>query len=233
MDEVLQGLPLKPRSVIVRYATTTVLVGLCFLVVIGLKDRGGLLGFYILFPAIFASSVLFDRGAGIYATALSTALLFLLVRPPESLLLPSEFVLALVIFVLVALGFAIVSNGLRKGWERAVAAERAKDVLLQELGHRTKNNLAMVISVLLLQARSKTNPEVREALEKAVSRIQAIARAHDYFQPLKQDGGVEMRYYLEELCGHLADTLREVRAIAVKVESDDVHLKTEQAIAIG
>ena len=42
-----------------------------------------------------------------------------------------------------------------------------------------------------------------------------------------------MRSYLEELCRHLGDSLRDVRPIAVKVESDDVHLRTEQAVPLG
>jgi two-component sensor histidine kinase len=42
-----------------------------------------------------------------------------------------------------------------------------------------------------------------------------------------------MRSYLEALCRHLGDSLREVRPIAVKVESDDVHLRTEQAVPLG
>jgi two-component sensor histidine kinase len=105
--------------------------------------------------------------------------------------------------------------------------------LLRELGHRTQNNLAMVISVLSLQARSKTTPETRAALEKAVARVQAVASAHQHFKPEKQNGQVAMRSYLEELCRHLGDSLRDVRPIAVKVESDDVHLRTEQAVPLG
>src|SRR5437867_8719632 len=157
MEHVLRLLPARPQPAVVRYTTSTALVGLCFLAVLGLQDRSGLLGFYIMFPAIFLASVLFNRGSGIYATALSAVLLYLLTKPAESLLLPQIYILPLLTFVVVALGLALVSEGLRAAWDRAVAAERAKDVLLQELGHRTKNNLAIVISVLSLQARSKTN----------------------------------------------------------------------------
>src|SRR5215510_634770 len=233
MEHVLRLLPTRPQPAVVRYATTTGLVGLCFLAVLGLQDRGGVLGFYVMVPAIFLASVLFDRSSGIYATALSAVLLYLLVKPAESLLPPQPYILPLLTFVLVALGLAIVSEGLRAAWDRAVAAERAKDMLLQELGHRTKNNLAMVISVLSLQTRSKTNPEVRLALEKAVLRIQAMASAHDHFQPFGHNGRVEMRTYLEDLCRHLGDTLRDVRPIAVNVDADEVYLKPEQAVPVG
>jgi two-component sensor histidine kinase len=208
-------------------------VGVGFLALVGLEGRGSLLGFYLLFPAIFASSVLFSRGTGIFAVTLSCLLLYLFLKPAGSMLLAGEYVFPLVFFGLLAVGLAIVSEALRTAWEHAVNAERAKDLLLRELGHRTKNNLAMVISVLSLQARSKTNPETRDALEKAVARVRAIASAHEHFQPAKQNGRVEMRSYLEGLCGHLGDSLRDVRPIAVEVDSDDVHLRTEQAVPLG
>lgn len=136
-------------------------------------------------------------------------------------------------FFLFSLALAIISEGLRGAWERAAAAERSKDLLLQELSHRTKNNLAMVVSLLSLQARLKENPETKMALEKAVLRVQAMASAHDHFQPFKRHGQIEMRSYLETLCRHLGDTLRDTKPIAVKVDAERVHLRTEQAISVG
>jgi hypothetical protein len=55
------------------------------------------------------------------------------------------------LFVLFSLAVAMVSEALRKALEHAVAAERAKDLMMHELNHRIRNNLAMVASVLELQ----------------------------------------------------------------------------------
>jgi len=233
MEQMLRMLPARRQPIAVRYGVTSLLVGLCFLTVMGLQGRSGLLGFYLLFPAIFAASVLFDRGSGVFATLLGAVLLYLLTKPPDSVLLPAEVAVSLVGFIVVALGVAIISEGLRTAWERAAAAEQSKDLLLRELGHRTQNNLALVASILSLQARTKDNAEARSALEKAVTRVQAIASAHEHFQPFRHNGRVEMRPYLEKLCAHLGDSLRDVRPIAVKVEADDVHLPTEQAVPLG
>jgi len=154
-------------------------------------------------------------------------------KPADMYLLSGELAANLAIFVVAALGVSFVSEGLRTAWERAVAAERSKDLLLRELGHRTQNNLALVASVLSLQARTKENPEIRSALEKAVARVQAIGSAHEHFHPLKHNGRVNMRPYLEKLCTHLGDSHRDVRPIAVIVEADDVGLRTEQAVPLG
>ncbi|MER8473853.1 ATP-binding protein [Mesorhizobium sp. M1328] len=233
MEEFLKRLPPRPKSPIVRIATTTALTGICFFALQGIHVSAGVLGFFVMFPAIFLASVLFDRGSGLYSTVLSTILLYFEVKPAGTFLLPVGLVLPMIIFVVVALGLAVISEGLRTGYQRAAEAERAKDLLLQELSHRTKNNLAMVSSLLSLQARMKSSPEAREALEKAVRRIHAIADAHDHFRPSSHNGQVEMRSYIEELCGHLGDTLRDIRPIAVKVDAEEVNLPTEQAIPLG
>ena len=62
MEHLLEMLPCKPQPALVRYGVSAVLVVLCFLVLLGLRGRSGLLAFYVMFPAIFAASVLFDRG---------------------------------------------------------------------------------------------------------------------------------------------------------------------------
>jgi two-component system, sensor histidine kinase PdtaS len=223
----------KPQSLSVRLALTTAMVAVCFAVLLGLQRADGLLGFYVLLPAIFAAAILFDRSAGIYATGLSTIFLYVLLTPYGSALLPRQYVLPLSLYVLVALGFTIASDALRRAWERAAAAEQAKDLLLRELGHRTKNNLAMAISMLSMQASLKSNVETRRALEKAAARLYAIASAHEHFRPFEHKGRIEMRAYLGQLCGHLGDALRDVRPIAVKVDACELHLPAEQAVALG
>ncbi|WP_370158069.1 histidine kinase dimerization/phosphoacceptor domain -containing protein [Bradyrhizobium yuanmingense] len=49
-------------------------------------------------------------------------------------------------------------------------ANRYSEILLQELAHRTRNDLATIVSVLRLQARSATGPAVQSAIASAVSR---------------------------------------------------------------
>lgn len=61
--------------------------------------------------------------------------------------------------------------------EQRQAAELQRTLLL-EVGHRVKNSLALVSSVLKLQARSAPDP-ARHALEDASLRVRAVARVHD------------------------------------------------------
>jgi len=54
-----------------------------------------------------------------------------------------------------------------------------KSVLLRELHHRVKNNLATVAGILSLQRRRSKSPEVRHILAESVNRVQGLAATHD------------------------------------------------------
>ena len=233
MEYLLERLPTKPHSAALRIAITTGLVAVSFVLLVGLQQRAGVLGMFVLLPAIAFVAVLFDRTAGIYATVLSTAILYVILTPQGDVLLPRPLILPLLLFLFVGLAFVICGDGMRSAWQRAAAAERDKDLLLQELGHRMKNNFTIVISMLTMQARLKSNEETRAALEKAAARIQAIAAAHEHLRSIDTDGRVHMRSYLEQLCSRLGDVLRDIRPIAVRVDADDVELSAEQAVLAG
>ena len=57
-------------------------------------------------------------------------------------------------------------------------ALEAKTLLLQELDHRVKNNLAMIGSLLRLQARASTEPGVAASLEEMLQRVDALGSVH-------------------------------------------------------
>ncbi|MBA2287830.1 MAG: GAF domain-containing protein [Ktedonobacteraceae bacterium] len=54
-----------------------------------------------------------------------------------------------------------------------------KSVLLRELHHRVKNNLATVAGLLSLQRRRTKSPEVSHTLAESVNRVQGLAATHD------------------------------------------------------
>jgi two-component sensor histidine kinase len=54
-----------------------------------------------------------------------------------------------------------------------------KSVLLRELHHRVKNNLATVAGILSLQRRRTKSSEVRHILAESVNRVQGLAATHD------------------------------------------------------
>jgi len=66
-------------------------------------------------------------------------------------------------------------KGVREKLERQ-RVERQKDILVQELSHRVKNNLAIITSIIRRTARGSA--DVEEFQSKLLARIQAMADAH-------------------------------------------------------
>jgi GAF domain-containing protein len=79
-------------------------------------------------------------------------------------------------------GFANLLGGAieRQRTESLLRAALARqDLLAREMSHRVKNSLAIVASLLALQARAAEDPAVQAALSDARSRVEAIAGVHD------------------------------------------------------
>lgn len=64
-------------------------------------------------------------------------------------------------------------------YEEARHGLEIKTILLRELHHRVKNNLATVAGILSLQRRRTRSPEVRHILAESVNRVQGLAATHD------------------------------------------------------
>lgn len=57
---------------------------------------------------------------------------------------------------------------------------KLKAAIIQEIHHRVKNNLQTVASLLRMQARRSSLPEVQQALQESVDRILSISLAHEF-----------------------------------------------------
>ena len=233
MKNLLLLLPNRPQPLLVRYGVTTLIVLVCFALQIGVEFQSGMFTFFLLLPAIVLASVLFDRGSGFYATILSTALCIAVLLPSDSWLLPPQYLLPVLLFLLVGLALATMSEAMRKALEKAVAAEQSAEVILYELNHRIRNNLSMVASVLELQKRSQKEQAVKEAFTSAITRVHVIANAHDHLLPKEGQSLVDMREYLTVSCQHLGDALRDVRPIAVNVSAAQILLRDDRAVSVG
>lgn len=188
--------------------------------------------FLLFVPAVFVCALLFDRGSGFFATALSTALAAYFVFHARGVFRSSDAVL-LAAFVISSLLIATVTEALRITIHKLEDAERHKSVLLDEMAHRTRNDLAMVSSAIGLQARSATSAEAREALDAANARVMVISKAQDQLRSRHDKAEVELAPYIEELCAGLGDMMRGVRPIAIRVECEPLTLPSSCAVSVG
>ena len=81
-----------------------------------------------------------------------------------------------------------------------------KDLLMQEIHHRVKNNLNIIISLLESQAAYLKNESARAALQDIQNRIQAIFLLHQKLYRSAACAEVNAAAYILELVSHLSDT---------------------------
>ncbi|HZG29645.1 MAG TPA: histidine kinase dimerization/phosphoacceptor domain -containing protein [Ensifer sp.] len=132
-----------------------------------------------------------------------------------------------------------VSNArLRKAKELADeetrrAKERA-EALLAEMNHRVANSLALVTSLLRLQAASAQHEETRLVLQETQSRISAIAGMHRSLYSNDKISSVDMKPYIAALVGDLSETVRGVDSrLQMTVDLDDIELPADKAVSVG
>jgi two-component sensor histidine kinase len=83
------------------------------------------------------------------------------------------------------------------------AALERHQFLIKEMNHRVKNSLALVVSMLRLQARENSEPEFAQHLEDAMLRIGAIARVHEQLYQSTDIDRFDVGRYIEAICKDL------------------------------
>lgn len=109
-----------------------------------------------------------------------------------------------------------------------------KDVLIQEIHHRVKNNLQFVSSLINMQINSSDNSTESYSLNDASRRIKAMALVHEMLYNQNEMQGINIRQYLLELVDSMNELVNS-KAIPIQfhVESDTLVFDTQKAIAIG
>lgn len=112
-------------------------------------------------------------------------------------------------------------------------AEQAKDLLSQELSHRIKNIFAVISALIALSARQF--PEARAFAAAVRTRINALARAHEFVRPHSDSsrflvGTMTLHGFLKDLFQPYADAHGRPRVV---VEGDDADFDDQAATSVA
>lgn len=134
-------------------------------------------------------------------------------------------------------GAVVVFNDIterREAERRITSSLRAKELLLQELNHRVKNNLQIIISLQSLQVSAIEDPEVRALLETSQDRVRTLALLHEALYRGPDVDRVDVREYLRDLTGHLARSLApDTVELRCEIDVGDPLISLEHAVPIG
>ncbi len=111
-------------------------------------------------------------------------------------------------------------------------ALHGKEVLLREVHHRVKNNLQMISSLIVMQARKIPDPDIRRSLTAMLERIEALSTVHRRLYQSDDVTRFDVAEFVRDLVGDLvAASGRD--EIGVKLDLGKVEVPAEKAAPIA
>ncbi|MFC1488920.1 PAS domain S-box protein [Thermodesulfobacteriota bacterium] len=108
---------------------------------------------------------------------------------------------------------------------------KEKELLLQEVHHRVKNNFEIVSSLIEMSSMHKENQEVQNLCKNARARIHSMALIHTQLYQANRLDQVDMEGHIQELADHLSQVYKgNGGRITTMIEPSEVYLSVNQAI---
>ncbi|OIJ22189.1 hypothetical protein BKP45_05840 [Anaerobacillus alkalidiazotrophicus] len=108
-----------------------------------------------------------------------------------------------------------------------------KQITIQEIHHRVKNNLQVISSMLRLRMLRASTKEVADVLQDSTDRISSMAMIHEY---LAQNGieSTDVKYVLERIASLLiASSSNPEKEIKLSVKGETICLPAEKATSLA
>jgi PAS domain S-box-containing protein len=139
-------------------------------------------------------------------------------------------------------GKQVVIGSVRDITEQKMAQEsmeyslKEKEILLSEIHHRVKNNLAVIVGMIELQRFNTEDETARRILSDSQSRINSMALIHEKLY--QSENLIEIRFdtYIEELIGVIFDSLisrKQASKINLEIDAEPITFTITQAIPCG
>ena len=122
----------------------------------------------------------------------------------------------------------------KKAEELIQKSLKEKEILLQEIHHRVKNNLQIIISLLRLQASSEKDNRLINMFRECQNRIKAMAFVHEKLYQSRDFTRVDFTQYIHDFAQELSTAFGvKKKGIKLKTELEEVELDINRAIPCG
>lgn len=108
-----------------------------------------------------------------------------------------------------------------------------KEVLLREIHHRVKNNLAAVVGLLDLQRQSLREADPAFVMRNLANRIKSMALVHERLYRSDNLSRIDFEDYLKGLLSHIRVSLGLTHLIESKIESSGTEMALDIAVPCG
>lgn len=109
-------------------------------------------------------------------------------------------------------------------------SNKEKSILLAEIHHRVKNNLAIISGLLQLQIFKVKDENLINVLLSSISRIKSIALIHEQLYTSQDFRNISFDKNIEKLVKSISEIMNPSQGIEIEYNLDEVYLNINQAI---
>ncbi len=114
------------------------------------------------------------------------------------------------------------------------ASLKEKEILLQEIHHRVKNNLQIVISLLNLQSKDIKDERIVKMFMESQNRINSMALVHEKIYFTKDLANIRLREYINDLSSDLFKSYNlNTSRVGFKSQIEDISIGIDTSIPCG
>jgi two-component sensor histidine kinase len=111
---------------------------------------------------------------------------------------------------------------------------KEKEVLLAEIHHRVKNNLAIISGLLQLEAFSVENEHTQKILKNSQMRIQSMATIHEMLYEAENFHDLSFEGFVEQIISSVREVYhQENQKISFSIDIKSINLNINQAVPCG
>ncbi|WP_158810985.1 histidine kinase dimerization/phosphoacceptor domain -containing protein [Beijerinckia sp. L45] len=108
----------------------------------------------------------------------------------------------------------------------------AKTMLVHEVDHRVKNNLQMIASLLVMQARTIKDPEAQASLRGMLQRVESIGTIHRRLYQSSDVQQFDLADFIRDIAGELIKASGR-DDIALALDLEPINVRSEQASPVA
>lgn len=134
-----------------------------------------------------------------------------------------------------ALSFRRATRMLSRRESQLRTAVQQQELAMQEIHHRVKNNLQIIASLLNLQGSRIRVPAAKAEFQAARDRVRALATVHRHLYAHGELHTINMRSFLQELCGQLLSATGETEGdrLHLEIEAPELEMSSDQAVPLA
>lgn len=115
-----------------------------------------------------------------------------------------------------------------------IRENKEKDILIQEVHHRVKNNLQFISSLISMQINAIKSASSKKILRETYSRINSMALVHEILYTRDNVSYISLKTYLSELINSINEMVHQKKQnIQINMHLEDIDLDISSCIALG